>query len=138
MKARRVFEKFSEESDPIRDMNIGYGEKMVKTKAFKLLQFIAKYREEGASFTDIQKYIFVTLNGHSKADFYKKEPKYDWSNGYQRQIGEQRQQRGYWTDQLYGTYRQAGLLPKYCVKNPITKKWVLKRMPKPGENLFGR
>lgn len=49
--------------------------------------------------------------------------------------------RGYWCDALYGSYgyyggMRGGLLPKYCKRNPKTRKWVLKRWPQQGEKFF--
>jgi len=137
MRAKFVNEKFKEESDPIKDMGIGYSEKMLNTISWRVLKFIESKGNEGARLTDIQHYIYVNLTGHSEKDFWKKERAY-LRGSFVRMPNAIRQTRGWWSDQLYGTYNQAGLLHKYCKKNPITHRWVLVKMPRPNENFFSK
>jgi len=127
MRAQFVFEKFKEETDPIKDMGIGYGKKG-ETTAFKILLFLQDKGEEGATVQEIQHFILVDLYGMSEEDFWKK----DYRGG--------RSTRGYWVGGIYGSADRKkhvrGLLYTYCEKNPKTKKWVLQRLPKPGEHIF--
>jgi len=125
MRAKFINEKFTDKSDPITDMGIGY---KVNLKSIKILEFIGSKGENGASFTEIQHYIWVKLNKRSEESFWEKGNSYDFRKHKNRKI---RQSRGYWTDGLYG-----GLLAKYCKKNPINHKWVLVRMPRYNENIF--
>jgi hypothetical protein len=134
-----LYEKFTDESDPIKDLNIGYGKKP-NLKSFKILLFIASKGKEGASFTEIQHYIWVELNGSSEKSFWEKDTYRRWNDEKSVKL---RASRGFWTDGLYGSgigswggTTTTGLLPKYCKKNPMNHKWVLVRMPRPGEDIF--
>jgi hypothetical protein len=127
---------FKRNLEPFKAMGIGYGKKL-DTKAWKVIEFIKSKGEEGASFTEIQRYVFVDLNGGSEEDFWKTSPQSIWvKNGVYRETP-MRNSRGFWKAQLTGSGpgRQEGILPKFCYKNN-KGKWVLKRMPKPGENLI--
>jgi hypothetical protein len=132
---KNINEKFTEESDPIKDMNIGYGKKAL-TNAFKILQFIASKKEEGASFTEIQHFIWVDLQGYDEKEFWEKEYvqgyNYKTNQTYQSSL---RKTRGHWNTALYGGSQFIGLLHQYCKKNE-KRKWVLIKWPKPGENIF--
>lgn len=135
MKAKFIFEKFKQNSDPIKDMGIGYSKKQLNSKAFKILSFIRSKGEEGASLTEIQFYIWTELNGYSAESFWEKD-----------RTGK-RLSRGYWTTNLYGhsiysyvsrniAYGEPrGILYKFCIKNN-KGKWVLKRMPRPNERFY--
>lgn len=135
--------QFQRSSDPRKILNLGYGNK-VNTKAWKILEFIGSKGEEGASLTEIQYFIAVTLGGMSEEDFFRKGPMSHYTgpglSDFSTGIG--RQSRGNYCTNLYGSSygkqpdEQRGLLHKYCYKNPTTKKWVLKRMPEPGENIY--
>ena len=135
MRAKFVNEKFTEDSDPIKDLNIGYGKKPL-TKSWKILDFIKSKGEEGASLKEIQYFIWTKLDGKTPESFYRRSRDYtDWETGNPRKG--QRKTRGHWNTQLLGgMHYHEGLLHKYCEKNPVTKKWVIKRMPKPGENFY--
>lgn len=127
-----------QDTDPIHDMGVGFDKKMTNRKAFKVLKFIASKGEDGASLTEIQYFIWTKLKKYPKKDFWEKS--LTWGPSGNRDV-KIRATRGYWADALYGTSgyygnTTKGLLPKYCKKNPITRKWVLKRWPKPGEKLF--
>ena len=114
---------FKRYQDPIKSLKLGYKGKM-NTLSQKVLEFIGSKGEEGAYLTEIQKFIYVDLNGKSEENFWKPDE-------YKT-----RASRGYWTTALYGGSSYPGILNKYCKKNPITKKWVLERMPEPGENIY--
>jgi len=64
MRAKFVNEKFTEDSDPIKDLNIGYGKKPL-TKSWKILDFIKSKGEEGASLKEIQYFIWTEVQGYS-------------------------------------------------------------------------
>ena len=135
MRARFVNEKFKEESDPIKDMNIGYGKKPL-TSSWKILEFIKSKGEEGASLTEIQHFIWVDLQGHDEKEFWEKQ----YVQGYnyktkQAYPSSLRKTRGHWNTALYGGSQFNGLLHQYCKKNE-KGKWVLIKWPKPGENIF--
>ena len=119
-------EKFYEDTDPIKDMGIGYGRKG-NTTAFKILLFLQGKGKEGATVKEIQHHLLVTLGDMSEEEFREKR------------FGG-RKTRGYWVGGLYGSsgpkLRVEGLLYKWCEKDPKTKKWVLKSFPKPGDNMF--
>ena len=68
-----------------------------KTKAQRVLEFIRD--SGGAMYGDAQQFVWE-LNGKAG-----------------------RRTRGYWSSQLSGTWRQAGLLHKFCVQDLKTKKW---------------
>jgi hypothetical protein len=136
MRAKFVFEKFEEESDPIRDLNIGYSAKVLNTMSWKILEFIKNKGEEGASLTEIQFFIWTELEGHDPKKFWEKE--YIQAYNYKTQdtyptVG--RRTRGHWNTQLYGTRRHIGLLNKYCKKNE-KGKWVFVKYPKPDEKFY--
>lgn len=118
---------FKRGQDPIKSLGLGFGNKP-KTKSWKILEFIKNQGEEGVGLKDIQYYIWTKLQGYSSEDFWK--PSDD--SAYNKL----RATRGHWNTNLYGTGFRPGLLYKYCKKNPKTKKWVLDRMPRPGENIY--
>ena len=131
------FKKPNSEEDFKKNLDIGYGNKP-KFKAWKVLEFIRSKGEEGIGLQEIQEYIYFDLNKapYGKDWFYEKDPiKYYSGVKY----GGGRQSRGYWCTNLYGANSRwsesSGLLTKYCHKNK-NGKWVLDRMPKPGENIF--
>lgn len=99
-------------------------EKLENRKAYKILKFIGSKGEEGASLTEIQYFIHTELFERPEESFWTKE-----TGRYNKG---QRQTRGLYNTNLYGD----GLLNKWCYKNSQTKKWVLKRLPEPGENLY--
>jgi len=130
MKARFVFEKFKEDSDPIKDLGIGYKARVINSKTWKILEFIKSKREEGASLTEIQFYIWVELEGHDPKEFWKVRRNY---------LGDRsgRKTRGHWNTQLFGgPYYHGGILYRFCKKNPDNRKWVFVRFPKPNERLY--
>jgi len=134
MRAIFINEKFTEDSDPISDMNIGYPARQINTMSWKILKFIESKGEEGAGLTEIQYYIWTELEGHDKKSFWEKGPSRPRGHGDQSPL---RRTRGHWTTNLFGgpNYHE-GLLNKYCVKNPKNKKWVLKRLPRPNEKFY--
>ena len=139
MRAKFVFEKFKEESDPIKDLNIGYPEKQINTKSWKILKFIESKGEEGASLKEIQYFIWTELSGYSDKSFWEKNKLRP--NQYKYGANLQRKTRGFWNTNLLGSggpyYRgKPGLLHKYCKKSEVTHKWVLERMPKPNEKFY--
>jgi len=129
MKAQFVFEKFTEESDPIKDMDIGYSERMMNSMSFKILKFIESKGKDGAGLTEIQYYIWTELEGHDPQEFWFSY--HNYTNDYKRKT------RGHWTTNLYGTPSAGhiGLLHKFCEKNQ-NGKWVLKRFPNPREKFY--
>jgi len=147
MKAKLVSEtlnEFHQTGDPLNKLNLGFGNHP-KTKSFKILNFIGSKGEEGASFTEIQHYIWVTLNGNSEESFWEKGKKnynYKTHKPYFEVDGEfsgPRKSRGYWTTNLFGGINDKGenigILPNYCHKN--TKgKWVLDKLPYADKNIY--
>jgi len=133
--------KFKRGQDPIKSLGLGYGKKP-ETKAWKILEFIRDGGEEGRSYTEIQEFIWI-LGGGSKDSFWKKDKdRWDYKSQTLKEPG-LRSSRGYYSTALSGTggwYGGGikGLLHTYCRKNPETKKWVLDRMPNPGENIYSR
>ena len=135
---KSVNEKFIADSDPIKDLHIGYPEYQIKTKSWQVLKFIENKGEEGASLKEIQHFIWI-LNGHNEESFWEKSRDYrrGWWNEYP-----QRKTRGYWNTNLFGSGGSyfggghQGLLHKYCSQNPETHKWILKQMPKPYERFY--
>jgi len=135
---------FKRGQDPLKALDLGYGGK-IKTKAWKILKFIGEAGDVGRGLTEIQKFIW-SLNSPDadfekttiahKIEYYKKRGK-----EYDRDIlpyEKTRASRGYWNTQLYGSSGMKphpGILNKYCKKND-KGKWVLVRMPRPGENIF--
>jgi len=129
MRAKYVFEKFKEESDPIKDMGIGYKKRILNSKTWKLLEFIKSKGEKGVGFTEIQYYIWTELNHNDPDKFWEK--RFDrYSNT------ELRRSRGYWNTALLGGHKYRGILHRFCKKNPLTKKWVFVRFPEPQEKLY--
>jgi len=134
---------FKRGQDPAKSMGLGYGNKL-KTKAWKILEFIGSKGEDGASFTEIQKFIW-NLNGLPEEDFYKTSE--DIAREYAQKSGREynpsyrfshdktRASRGYYATALFGGMHFNGLLNSYCRKNE-KKKWVLYRMPEPGGNIY--
>ncbi len=140
--------QFKRGQDPIKSLGLGYGNKQ-RTKAWRILEFIESKGEEGASYTEIQEFIWVEINGGSKEDFWKKDRRrYVYRSGSSRGEYKEpglRSTRGYYSTNLSGTHGwnaidkgNKGLLHTYCKKNPDTKKWVIDRMPNPGENIYSR
>lgn len=132
---------FKRGQEPLKALGLSYGEKM-KTNSWKILEFIKDKGEEGASFTEIQRFIYVDLKGYSEENFQKKD-KNRWirtKHGHGIVEPGLRSSRGYYTDLLYGgsfySYsKNKGLLYKWCEKND-KGKWIIKKWPKPGENLL--
>jgi len=134
---------FKRGQDPIKSLGLGYGNKPLR-KAWKILEFIRDAGEEGRGLTEIQKFIWV-LNGNSEEDFWKTTQ--DSHREYYQKMGKSynpsyrfphdklRSTRGYYSTALYGGSSNTGLLNKYCRKNE-KGKWVLERMPEPGENIY--
>jgi hypothetical protein len=135
MRARLVFEKFKEQSDPIEDMGMNYSKRTVDSKSFKILQFIESKGKEGASLKEIQFFIWTELDGYSPESFWITS-----AEKYPNSVGadpKRRATRGHWNTQLLGgMYYHKGLLHKYCVQNPTTHRWILKRMPDPNEKMY--
>lgn len=128
MRAKFIFEKFEEDSDPIRTMNIGYPQRTINSMSWKILEFIKSKGEEGASLKEIQYFIWVE-NGNDPKKFFEK-------SYYDYRTPPQRKTRGYWNTSLLGSgYAHEGLLHKFCYKNE-NKRWIFKRFPKPGENFY--
>lgn len=124
-----------------KTMSIGYGEKL-HTKAWKVLDFIKSFGDAGVRMTEIQKYIFVDLNGNSEEDFHRRTgfERYDYKKEKYVPSKGNRATRGYWTTALYGQYGswgegKKGLLPEYCRQNP-NGKWVFDHYPTGGGNIF--
>ena len=137
MRARLVFEKFAEKSDPIKDLGIGYKKRILESHTWKILEFIKSKGEEGASLTEIQRYIWVDLEKKDPEEFEEKQ----YYRGYDYKRGETyptmiRKTRGHWNTALYGGYNYQGILHGICRKNPKTKKWVFERFPRPDERLY--
>ena len=139
MRAKFVNEKFKEDSDSIKDMGIGYGKKPL-TMSWKILDFIKSKGEKGATLTEIQYYIWTELEGHEPYTFWEPgKPQYTYNketDKWDKQIWP-RKTRGHWNTQLLGgPYYHTGLLHKFCKKDSKTKRWILVRMPKPGEIFY--
>jgi len=123
-------EKFSDKTDPIKDMNIGYPASQMNSYSWKILKFIEEKGEVGAKLGEIQYFIWTELEGHDPTEFWEKR------------FGG-RKTRGHWNTRLIGSsssgwgdkYYQ-GILYTYCKKDPVTKRWILKRLPKPREKFF--
>jgi len=96
------------------------------TKSWKLLKWLGE-QPNGATFTEIQHYIYTVLNGNSEEDFWEKDSR---EKGY---VSSLRTTRGYWNINLFGNGHK-GLLNNFCEK--VGKKWVLKRMPEEDELLY--
>lgn len=129
---------FKRNQDPIKSMGLGFGKK-AETKAWKILEFIKAAGEEGRRFTDIQHFIWTELQGYTEEGFWEKDhDRYDYKKEEMVEPG-LRSSRGYYTTILLGTgwfKSHRGLLTSFCRKND-KGRWVLDRMPKPGENLVG-
>lgn len=130
-----VNEKFKQDSDPIKDLGIGYSKSTLDSKSFKILQFIGSKGKEGASLTEIQHFIWTELDGYSEESFWitsAEKNTREWNTP-----AKQRATRGHWNTQLFGgMHYHEGLLHKYCEKSPITKKWVLKRLSGTKEKMY--
>jgi hypothetical protein len=126
MRAKFVNEKFKEDSDPIRDLNIGYSPRVLNTSSWKILEFIKSKGEEGAGLKEIQFFIWTKLKGYDPKEFFEPSQGY-WSD--------RRKTRGYWNTNLFGGSRHRGLLYKYCRRNE-KHKWVFVKYPKPGEFFY--
>jgi hypothetical protein len=137
VRAKFVNEKFKEDTDPIKDMGIGYSARTLNSKSWKILEFIGSKEEEGASLTEIQRFIWTKLDGYSEKSFWEKSPAYDpYRSSMINKGAGLRKTRGHWNTQLFGGFHyHEGLLHKYCNKNK-NRKWVLKRMPQPKEKMY--
>jgi hypothetical protein len=116
--------EFKQGGDPYKIM--GLGERRDNTSGLKVLKYIRRQGEHGASFTEIQKYWWTVIAGRTEESFYKRSPHGDnirQSRGYQ----------SYYLGAHHAGNRQ-GLLPKWCEKNDAGR-WVLKRFPKVGQPL---
>ena len=139
MRAKTVNEAssgFQRYRDPKTALGMNYGKKPL-TNTWKILEFIGSKGEEGASFTEIQHFIWTVLWGKSEESFWKKEDRYIESEkyGYKKSKAGIRSTRGIYALGLIGrTYTSKGILLMWCHKN-AKGKWVLDRMPEPGENL---
>jgi len=101
-----------------------------KTMAYRLLQFIGE-NPNGLTLTAIQYYIWVELEGKTIESFFKMTP--TWNGPNRDKMA--RATRGHWCTNLYGgCYYHKGLLNTFCKK--VGQRWVLVRLPKPGENLY--
>ena len=130
MRAKFVFEKFRAESDPVKDMGIGYKKRVIGSKTWKILEFIKSKGEEGAGLTEIQYYIWTQLENKDPDEFWEVRRNY---------LGDRsgRKTRGHWNTQLFGgPAYHGGILHRFCEKNPKTKKWVFVRFPNPDELLY--
>ena len=138
MRAKFVFEKFKEESDPIKDLGIGYKKRVIGSMTWKLLEFIKSKGEEGASLTEIQYYIWTELEGHDPDEFWEKRESYGYNPKTEKSYPVKlRKTRGHWNTQLFGgPYYHGGILHRFCKKNPDNRKWVFVRFPKPNERLY--
>ena len=76
----------------------------VGTTQYNVFRFIYNSGHEGVRYTDVVKYIIVSNSGGS----------YDSRST----------DRGYWSSQLSGTWKQPGILTGYCKKNE-NGRWVL-------------
>lgn len=103
------------------------------TLAWKILEYIDSFKEEGASLKEIQLFIWLEV-GHKEEDFYRKtNPEYN-----------QRDTRGYFSTVLSGGHwpvnnstnrkYRLGLLHAWCKKNE-KRRWVIAKWPEPHENL---
>ena len=100
------------------------------TMAYRLLQFIGE-NPKGLTFTAIQYYIWVELEGKTLESFFKMGETWD-AKGNRIMA---RATRGHWCTNLYGgDYYHKGLLKTFCKK--VGQRWVLVRLPAPGENLY--
>ena len=136
--------EFKRSQDSKEALKVGIGEKILNTKAFKVLSFIADAGEEGRSTKEIQKYIYFDLNNapHGEDWFEKKSDLWgpDPQTGNWTKIsggGGSRASRGYWNTQLYSFLDRKGLLDYYCHKND-KGKWVLDRWPERGKPIIGK
>ena len=122
-------------------LELGFGSKIMNTKAFKVLEFIADSGEEGRSFTEIQRYIYFDINKAPKGeDWFDKKTQGRWNDKkghWDDHVKGSRVSRGYWNAQLGSFLDRKGLLDYYCEKNE-KGKWVLKRWPKRGEAIMGK
>jgi len=125
MKAKTVNEvvSFQRYRDPKTALGMNYGKKPL-TNAWKILEFVGSKKEEGVTYTEIQHFIWTVLWEKSEESFWKKDPY--WKG--------MRISRGIYGDLIS---RNVGLLHQYCHKNK-NGKWVLDRMPEPGENIYAK
>jgi hypothetical protein len=140
MLVRESLNEFMRGADPKKALDIG-PTRTTKSKAWKILEFIGSKGEEGASFTEIQLYIWTELQGYSEKDFWEKDDKTrggswkDWAGVPLRGL---RSSRGYYATNLYGSgyfTGGRGLLHNYCHRNE-KRKWVLDRMPDRKERIY--
>ena len=73
------------------------------TMKYLVLKFIYQSGEKGVRYTDIVRYIVEELH----------DRKYNYEFD-----------RGYWSSQLSGTYKQRGILEEYCTKNK-QNRWII-------------
>lgn len=147
MKALTVNESisFQRYRDPKTALGMNYGKKPL-TNTWKILEFIGNKGEEGASFTEIQHFIWTVLWRKSEESFWKKEDRYteNKKGEYKKSKAGIRSTRGiysvglighgYGHSQSYSGNEYKGILLMWCHKN-AKGKWVLDRMPEPGENV---
>ena len=124
---------FRRGQDPIKSLRLGYGNKPDK-KAWKILEFIGSKGEEGAGLTEIQRFLWTEIQGRNQEEF-ELSSNDKWGYNYHFPYNKTRATRGYYGTNLYGSGSKPGLLHKYCRKNE-KGKWVLERMPEPGENIY--
>lgn len=79
-----------------------------------VLEYIRSKGEDGARFTDIQRFV-VEMNGKN---YDERESRWDPVNKVVvEDAGTRRRYRGYWCVNLLGTaFTPSGILPKYCSK----------------------
>lgn len=132
-------EMFTRGGDPYKKLNIGsHRHEKTDTHSWKILMFIDSFGREGVGLTEIQKYIWVDLNGGSVEDFYRPLAKYKYNTGnlsLDNGKPEGRATRGYWTSNLYGTGRQEGILRKFGERTG-TGKWRIRKWPNYYDNLM--
>jgi hypothetical protein len=107
-------------------------EKVRKTKAFKILEFIEDAKH-GRTFSEIQEFI-VTLNGRDWNDMTRCA----WNSleeSFRVPVNRRRYRGYYCTILLGGMHYHQGLLHTYCVKMP-DGKWILSEDIWTRTNLF--
>lgn len=145
---RAVFE-FEEDMNSYKSLRIGqHQHKRSNSTGWKILKFISSKGDEGARFTDIQHFIYVTINGGTEEDFWEKGDNWAYDERNNRhKIVQRRKTRGYWNTNLYGSPgydskqkrfidSKTYALLRFCKKND-KGKWIIDRWPDYDENLFG-
>jgi len=143
MKAKTVNEvvSFQRYRDPKTALGMNYGKKPL-TNAWKILEFVGSKKEEGVTYTEIQHFIWTVLWEKSEESFWKKENRYleNKKGEYKKSKSGIRSTRGIYSVGLIGHgsdwsgNEYKGILDMWCHKN-AKGKWVLDRMPEPGENV---